>query len=120
MVIYGATSSGIAAAIQCSRLSKTVLLIKPTNRIGGLTTGGLGATNIGNKNAIGGISREFYQNIKNYYSDPLHWKWQDMAIYSESRNNKDREDAMWTFEPSVALQIYNEMMANESIDLVYR
>jgi flavin-dependent dehydrogenase len=120
VVIYGATSSGISAAIQCSRLSKTVLLIEPTNRIGGLTTGGLGATDIGNKNAIGGISREFYQNIKNYYSDPLHWKWQDKITYTESRNNKDGEDAMWTFEPSVALQVYKEMMANESIDLVYR
>lgn len=119
VVIYGATSSGISAAIQCSRLSKTVLLIEPTNRIGGLTTGGLGATDIGNKNAIGGISREFYQNIKNYYSDPLHWKWQDKITYTESRNNKDGEDAMWTFEPSVALQVYKEMMANESIDLVY-
>mgnify|MGYP002407398692 FL=1 len=119
VVIYGATSSGISAAIQCSRRSKTVLLIEPTNRIGGLTTGGLGATDIGNKNAIGGISREFYQNIKSYYSDPLHWKWQDKRTYSESRNNKDGEDAMWTFEPSVALQVYKEMMANESIDLVY-
>ena len=67
IVIYGGTSAGISAAIQSSRMGKTVVLIEPTSRIGGLTTGGLGATDIGNKQAIGGISREFYQNIRKYY-----------------------------------------------------
>ena len=57
VVIYGGTSSGIAAAIQVSRMGRSVLLIEPTKRIGGLTTGGLGQTDIGNKQAIGGISQ---------------------------------------------------------------
>jgi hypothetical protein len=47
-----------------------------SQRIGGLTTGGLGQTYIGNKQAIGGISREFYQNIKKYYDNPANWTWQ--------------------------------------------
>ncbi len=64
IVIYGGTSAGISAAIQSSRMGKSVVLIEPTQRIGGLTIGGLGQTDIGNKQAIGGISREFYQNIK--------------------------------------------------------
>lgn len=76
IVIYGGTSAGIAAAIQGSRMGKTVLLIEPSSRIGGLTTGGLGATDIGNKQAIGGISREFYQKIRKYYSKTEIWKWQ--------------------------------------------
>ena len=53
IVIYGGTSAGISSAIQSSRLGKKVVLIEPTNRIGGLTTGGLGQTDIGNKQAIG-------------------------------------------------------------------
>ena len=57
IVIYGGTSAGISSAIQSSRMGKKVLLIEPTNRIGGLTTGGLGQTDIGNKQAIGGLSR---------------------------------------------------------------
>lgn len=118
VVIYGATSAGISAAIQCSRMNKSVLLIEPTNRIGGLTAGGLGATDIGSKDAIGGIAREFYQNIKKYYDNPLNWKWQDKKDYSQSRN-KEGEDAMWTFEPSAALTVYNEMMDKEQIDLVH-
>lgn len=76
LVIYGGTSAGISAAIQASRMGKTVVLIEPTNRIGGLTTGGLGQTDIGNKQAIGGIAREFYQNVKKYYQQPENWKWQ--------------------------------------------
>jgi len=70
LVIYGGTSSGVSAAIQASRMGKTAVLIEPTTRIGGLTTGGLGQTDIGNKQAIGGIAREFYQNVKKYYENP--------------------------------------------------
>ncbi|MDB4582972.1 FAD-dependent oxidoreductase [Draconibacterium sp.] len=118
IVIYGGTSAGISAAIQSSRMGKTVLLIEPTSRIGGLTTGGLGATDIGNKQAIGGISREFYQNIRKYYDDPANWDWQKHDEYIERRNTGN-EDAMWTFEPSAALKVYKEMIEAENIKLVY-
>jgi len=119
IVIYGGTSAGIAAAIQSSLMGKSVVIIEPSTRLGGLTTGGLGATDIGNKQAIGGISREFYQNIKRYYEKPENWKWQKPEEYRQSRN-KEGEDAMWTFEPSAALKVYEEMMAPEKIDVVYR
>ncbi|WP_298652228.1 FAD-dependent oxidoreductase [uncultured Proteiniphilum sp.] len=121
VVIYGGTSAGISAAIQCSRMGKTVLLIEPTNRIGGLTTGGLGQTDIGRKHVIGGIAREFYQNISKYYEDPQHWKWQDREEYMNSRHSRTKkgEDAMWTFEPSAALKVYEKMMDPENIVLVY-
>ena len=74
VIIYGGTSAGISAAIQSARLGKSVVLIEPTNRLGGLTTGGLGQTDIGNKQVIGGIAREFYRNIKKHYEDPFHLK----------------------------------------------
>lgn len=121
LVIYGATSAGIVAAIQSSRMGKSVLLIEPTNHVGGLTTGGLGATDIGNKQAIGGISREFYQNIKAYYENPENWKWQHRSEYFKPNSNipsKEGEDAMWTFEPSAAKKVYDQMMASEEIELV--
>ena len=56
IVVYGGTSSGIAAAIQTKRMGKRVVVIEPDSRIGGLTTGGLGQTDIGNKMVIGGIA----------------------------------------------------------------
>ena len=121
IVIYGATSAGIAAAIQASRMGKSVLLIEPTERIGGLTTGGLGATDIGNKNAIGGISREFYQNIRKYYSNPSNWKWQNStaSMQVQGMGTAIDADAMWTFEPSAAEKVFKGMIAAEKIDLIY-
>ena len=56
--IYGATAGGVAAAVQASRMGKKVLLAESGEHVGGMTSGGLGQTDIGNKAAIGGISRE--------------------------------------------------------------
>ncbi len=122
LVVYGGTSAGIAAAIQGSRMGKTVIIIEPSTRIGGLTTGGLGQTDIGNKQAIGGISREFYQNINTYYNDTANWNWQKKKEYKDGGQTRtlSGEDAMWTFEPSAALKVYHDMIADESIELVYK
>jgi len=121
IVIYGGTSAGIASAIQASRMGKSVVLIEPSDRLGGLTTGGLGQTDIGNKQAIGGISREFYKNIRNYYNNPTNWKWQTSESYSgdgQSKTDKG-EETLWTFEPSAALTVYQEMLKPEKIDIIY-
>ena len=64
IVIYGGTSAGLAAAVQARRMGKTVIVLEPGTHLGGLTTGGLSWTDIGNKAVIGGIAREFYQRIK--------------------------------------------------------
>ena len=122
IVVYGGTSSGITAAIQSSILGKKVLLIEPGHRIGGLTTGGLGQTDIGNKQAIGGISREFYQNIKSHYQKQENWKWQKRESYTDGgqTTSDSNEDAMWTFEPSAALKVFEDMISKEkNITLVY-
>tara|TARA_R110000796_G_scaffold23445_1_gene67082 strand:- start:13698 stop:15443 length:1746 start_codon:yes stop_codon:yes gene_type:complete len=121
IVVYGGTSAGVAAALQSSRMGKSVVLIEPSNRIGGLTTGGLGQTDIGNKQAIGGISREFYENIKKYYDDPENWKWEKKSEYMDSGQTRTEEGeaSMWTFEPSAALSVYKAMMAKEKISMVY-
>src|SRR5947207_15971473 len=73
IVVYGGTPGGLSAAIQANRLGKSVVLIEPGPYLGGMTTGGLGATDIGNKGAIGGLSREFYKRIRKYYADDAHW-----------------------------------------------
>lgn len=121
LVIYGGTSAGISAAIQTARLGKSVILIEPTSRLGGLTTGGLGQTDIGNKQVIGGISREFYQNIKRYYQAPASWVWQDRSEYKDGGQTRtdESEDAMWTFEPSVALKVFHHMIKDLDIQIVY-
>ncbi len=122
IVIYCGTSAGVTAAIQAARMNNTVLIIEPSNRIGGQTTGGLGQTDIGNKHAIGGISKEFYQNIKNYYSKSENWNWQKKSDYhgSSHSHKPNHEDTMWTFEPSAALKVYLEMLKNDKITIQYK
>jgi hypothetical protein len=112
VVVYGGTSAGISAVIQAARMGKTAVLIEPTQFLGGLTTGGLGATDIGNKRAIGGISREFYGRVWEYYQQPDAWKQQKREEYMNRRGavNDPNEKTMWTFEPHVATKIYDDML----------
>lgn len=118
VVVYGGTSGGVAAAVQVARMKKSVLLIEPGKHIGGLTSGGLGATDIGNKAAIGGISREFYQRVKKHYAQPDAWKWQKRADYRSYRNPNAKEDAMWTFEPHVAEKIFRDMLREHAVTVL--
>ncbi len=112
VVIYGGTSGGIAAAVQAARMGRTVVLIEPTRFLGGLTTGGLGATDIGNKRAIGGISREFYGRIWKHYQQPSAWPHQKREEYANRRGSgsEPAETTMWTFEPHVATKVYDDLL----------
>jgi len=121
VVIYGGTAGGVAAAIQADRMGKSVILIETTDRLGGLTTGGLGQTDIGNKMVIGGIAREFYRGIRDYYADPAHWKWQTFQEYRDEGQSRTLpgEDAMWTFEPSAALSVLARMLSGTKVSVLY-
>lgn len=120
VVVYGGTAAGIAAAVQVKRLGGSVVVIEPTSRIGGLTTGGLGQTDIGNKSAIGGVSREFYQRVRKFYEDPSNWKWQKREEYRSGGQSVtgSTEDTMWTFEPSAALAILQGFVKQYEIPVV--
>ncbi|MBQ7609279.1 MAG: FAD-dependent oxidoreductase, partial [Desulfovibrionaceae bacterium] len=65
--IYGATSAGVIAAYTAKTQGKTVLLIEPTTRIGGLSAGGLGETDIGKVDIIQGLSLDFYKRVGRKY-----------------------------------------------------
>ena len=121
IVIYGGTSAGIAAAVQASRDGRGVLLIEPSAHLGGLTTGGLGATDIGNKAAVGGFAREFYERIGRFYADPDAWEWQDPADYRSPRGDAvaigaENPPAMWTFEPSAASAVFAGSLAEAGVE----
>ena len=107
VVVYGATSAGVSAALQAKRMGVDAVVLEPTGRIGGLTTGGLGQTDIGTKESFGGIAREFYAAVRKWYDDPAHWTRQTFEEYSPDGqcSGTKRADTMWTFEPSAALGI---------------
>ena len=107
IVIYGSSPAAIAAAVQAKRMGASAVIVSPETRIGGLTTGGLGQTDIGNKAAFGGIALEFYKDVAAYYADPKRWTRQKPESYfpdGQCAGSKGRE-SMWTFEPSAALTI---------------
>src|SRR6476620_4614722 len=113
--VYGGTAGGVAAAAQAARMGKSVVLIEPSQHIGGMTSGGLGWTDSGDKAAVGGIAREFYQRVKKHYDKPESWKYGKREDYKQYRPG---EDAMWTFEPHVAEQILREMLQKDKVKVV--
>ncbi len=118
VVVYGGTSAGIIAAVKVTRMGKSVVLIEPGEHLGGLTSGGLGATDIGSKAAIGGMSREFYQRIRKHYSNDSEWQWEKRDEF-EGRGHAQGEDAAWTFEPHAAEKTFNEMIREAEVEVVY-
>jgi hypothetical protein len=120
VVVYGGTSAGVAAAVQVARMGRTVVVIEPGMHLGGLTAGGLGATDIGNKAAIGGISREFYGRVHRYYADGWAWKQQTRDDYfARLRRRTTEADTMWTFEPHAAEAIFRAMLQEQQIPVVF-
>jgi hypothetical protein len=121
LVVYGGTSAGIVAGIQALAMGKSVVVIEPSEREGGLTTGGLGQTDIGNKQVIGGLAREFYRRIATHYADDAAWTWQRREDYRDSGQTRTAqgEATMWTFEPSAALQVYRDWIAETGLELVH-
>ncbi len=95
IVVYGGTSGGVAAAVQAARAGKKVVLLEFGGHLGGMTSGGLGQTDIGNKGAIGGIAREFYQRVGRHYG----------------------KEEGWVFEPHVAERIFFQMVNEAKVEL---
>ena len=121
VVVYGGTSAGVAAAVQVARMGKSVVLVSPDRRWGGLSSGGLGWTDTGNKAVIGGLAREFYHRIWRHYERPEAWKWQKREEYGNRGQGTPAVDGerrtMWIFEPHVAEGVFEDLLREHGIDV---
>ncbi len=121
IIIYGGTSAAVTAAVQASRMGKSVIVVSPDVHLGGLSAGGLGYTDTGDKSVIGGLSREFYQGVYNHYQDAAAWKWQDKSEYGNKGQGTPAIDGdlrtMWIFEPHVAEKVFEDFVADHDITL---
>lgn len=97
IIVYGGTSSGVIAAYSAKMEGKKVLLIEPGNHLGGLSSGGLGQTDIGNKYAVTGLARNFYRRVGDHYG----------------------KLEVWRFEPHVAEKVFNDYIAEAGVDVIY-
>ena len=98
VIVYGGTSAGVIAAYTVAMEGKSVLIIEPSRHLGGLSSGGLGATDIGRQESIIGLSRDYYLRLGKKYG---------------------LDDVAWHFEPHVAEQVFNDYIAEASIDVIY-
>lgn len=96
--VYGGTSAGVIASVAAKKEGKSVLLIEPGRHLGGMTSGGLGWTDFGNKAVIGGMSLDFYHRIGRHYG---------------------RADAAWTFEPRVAEKAFRDVVVENKVDVLF-
>lgn len=118
VVVYGGTASGVVTAVQVARMGKSVVLIEPSKNIGGMTSGGLGNTDLGKQASIGGVTREFYQSIRDWYQEPGHWKSQNKDEY-KWKSDRVTEDAWFVFEPHVAELKLNAMLEKAKVPVVF-
>ena len=118
VVIYGGTPAGVVAALQVVQMHHRTALIEPSRHLGGMTAAGLGATDIGNRAAIGGLARTFYRRIAAYYGRDAVWQHGSLREYRSSRYTPGEQE-MWAFEPHVAEQIFTEMLAQAQVPVVF-
>jgi hypothetical protein len=108
VVVYGGTASGVIAAVAAAREGKTVLLIEPGRHVGGMVSGGLGATDTGNRKAIGGYAREFFDRVWDHYHQ----------VYGpDSTQLKDCSDG-FRFEPKVAETLFHAMLDEAQVTVL--
>ncbi|MCS7465738.1 FAD-dependent oxidoreductase [Stieleria sp. ICT_E10.1] len=119
VVIYGGTSAAVTAAVQVKQMGKSVVLVCPDKHLGGLSSGGLGWTDTGKKEVIGGLARDFYHRIYLEYQKPEAWKWQSQDSYgNKGQGNRaiDGENrTQWIFEPHVAEKVFEDYVGEYNI-----
>jgi len=119
VIVYGGTSAGVIAAVEVVQSGKSVILVTPDKHLGGLTAGGLGWTDTGKKEAIGGLSRDFYHRVWKHYANEDAWVWQKKGDYGGrgqgTRAIDGSKRTMWIFEPHVAEKIFEDYIRENRI-----
>lgn len=122
VVVYGGTSGGVIAAVQVAKSGRSVVLISPTPHLGGLTTSGLGWTDLGESSILGGLSREFYHRVYQHYQNAGAWNWQSRASFGNAGQGgpafNDATQVASVFEPKVAESVFSAMIAAENVPVI--
>jgi len=119
VIVYGGTSAAVTTAVQVQRMGQSVIVVSPDSHLGGMSSSGLGFTDTGNKEVIGGLAREFYQLIYNHYQKPESWRWQKQSEYGNRGQGSPAIDGekrtMWIFEPHVAEEAFETLIKQNNI-----
>ncbi len=122
LCIYGGTAAAVTAAVQAKQMGKTVIIVSPDKHLGGLSSGGLGFTDTGNKAVIGGLAREFYHRVYQYYQKPETWRWERREQFGNKGQGTVALDGenrtMWIFEPHIAEAVFEDFIREFKIPVV--
>lgn len=122
VVVYGDASGGVAAAIQAARMGKSVILVSQYGHLGGLTSSGLGFSDIGNSAILGGISHEFYHRLYKHYQDEAAWTFEERNQFKNiGQGNKALDpntELASTFEPKVAETLFDTMAKEAGVKII--
>jgi hypothetical protein len=105
LCVYGGTSGGVAAAVQGARMGKSVVIAEPGRHLGGMTSGGLSAVDIGDPRSVGGIAREYFTNLAATVGVTLAW---DKAFKGDGGGGPATGGA-YAIEPHKAEQVFTDM-----------
>ncbi|MDD5349176.1 MAG: FAD-dependent oxidoreductase [Chthoniobacteraceae bacterium] len=121
--VYGETSAGVIAAVQAQKMGKSVVLIAVNKHLGGLTSGGLGFTDMGNVQTLGGMSRDYFHRIWSHYQKEQAWKFEPKQAFKNiGQGNPALNDELQiatVFEPHVAEAVFDELVAENHIEVVH-
>jgi hypothetical protein len=122
VVVYGDAAVGVSAAVQAARMGKSVILVSQYGHLGGMTSSGLGWTDIGNNAILGGISREFYHRVYLHYQNDEAWVQQskdEFPTKGQGAPTFDRETELASvFEPKVAEVIFDQLVEEAGVTVV--
>src|SRR5262245_31100754 len=111
--VYGGTSGGVIAAVQVARQGKRVILAWPGRHLGGMTSGGLSAVDIGDPRSIGGLAREYFTRLVGFYGKTLAW---DRPF--EGKGGPATGGA-FAIEPHKAEELFNDMVREANVNVQF-
>lgn len=97
LLVYGGTSAGVIAAYTAKQYGRSVLLVEPGRHLGGMSSGGLGQTDIGNKYVVTGLGLDFYRRLGSFYG----------------------QFEAWQFEPRAAEQVFESYVDEADVEVLY-
>ncbi len=124
VLVYGGTPAGIMAAISAAANGQRTILIEPHQRLGGVMTSGLCATDMNSHSRIGGRAKEFFQRIYAYYQRPEAWRCETReeyfarSIHRVFTGKHDPSKMQWVFEPHVAEYIFEKLLDEAGVNVV--
>jgi len=122
VVVYGDASGGVTAAVQAARMGKSTILVSQYGHLGGMTSSGLGYSDIGSEAILGGLSHEFYHQLYLHYQKPGSWVQQKRESFENKGQGvpalNEKTELASTFEPKAAEAVFDAMVKEAGVRVV--